>query len=313
MHIILLHNPGAGQGDVTAEQLVEALAQRGHEVSYHSTKKESCEQAIVDAAELVAVAGGDGTVRAAARCVAGSDRLLMILPCGTANNIATQLGVCTGALETIRRMDLLNERRVDAGLAEGPWGEEIFFEGVGFGMLPQIIPFLKAEAKGRKFADRYQAIAHHRELFAQLLKSFKPGHWRVQIDDEPVEGDFFLIEALNIGSVGPWLEIAPGADPGDGKLDVVRIPARAKKTLAKLLRGEIESLEAVQEFDVSRAARVELEWDGSAVHIDSDIWAVGQQGLGKIKQPPSPFAAGVRLSLNARALRVLTPANSTVD
>lgn len=311
MHIVLLHNPGAGQEDVTPKQLVEAFAAQGHEAAYHSTKEESCEQALEDAAELVAVAGGDGTVRAVAKCLAGSGRQLMILPCGTANNIATHLGIVTGALETISRMDTLRERGFDAGLAEGPWGTEDFFEGVGFGMLPQIIPFLKAEAKGREFADRYAKIAHHRGLFAQLLKSYKPATWRLLLDEETVEGDFLLIEILNIGSVGPWLELAPGASPGDGKLDVVRVTEKGRKMLAKLLQGEVEAPEAAEHFDVTRITRVELEWDGSAAHIDSDIWAVGRHGLGKIKRPSGASVGPVRLSLRPRALRVLAPGAAT--
>src|SRR5438477_43689 len=54
-----------------------------------------------------------------------------------------------------------------------------------------------------------------------LVAEYPPSNVAVTIDGQSFAGQYVLIEAMNIKSVGPNLQLAPEADPGDGYLDFV--------------------------------------------------------------------------------------------
>src|SRR5687767_9681421 len=90
MRVLLVHNPSSGDDDHARERLVELICRFGHEVRYAQSKSDwrsLLEQGI----ELIAVAGGDGTVSEVARATAHRGIPIAILPTGTANNIARWL------------------------------------------------------------------------------------------------------------------------------------------------------------------------------------------------------------------------------
>jgi diacylglycerol kinase family enzyme len=81
-------------------------------------------------ADLVVAGGGDGTVACAAQELAGSDQVLGILPAGTANLLAKDLGIPVGAPdEAIRIMQAGEVRAIDVGFI----GEHAFLCAVMFG------------------------------------------------------------------------------------------------------------------------------------------------------------------------------------
>ena len=93
MRVTLIHNPGAGkQGRNDAGGLVALLREGGHEVRYQSSKDDGWEQTLEEPADLIAVAGGDGTVSRVARRLAGRGIPVAARPAGTANNKNRSLG-----------------------------------------------------------------------------------------------------------------------------------------------------------------------------------------------------------------------------
>jgi diacylglycerol kinase family enzyme len=75
---------------------------------------------------------------------------ITILPMGTANNIASTLGLSGLSIDDLiggwangRRMGL------DIGLARGPWGGRYFIEGLGLGLFTDVI----SKLKGRRNVD----------------------------------------------------------------------------------------------------------------------------------------------------------------
>src|SRR5512134_1926658 len=93
MRALLVHNPSAGSGRPTGEELLAALDRAGFSATYCSTKNGDLEEALAQPADIVIVAGGDGTVAKIARTLNDRKTLVAILPFGTANNIARCLGI----------------------------------------------------------------------------------------------------------------------------------------------------------------------------------------------------------------------------
>jgi diacylglycerol kinase (ATP) len=94
--------------------------------------------------DLIAVAGGDGTVGKVARCVIGSRTPIAVLPMGTANNVANGLGVAGRPLEElIEGWKSARCVNFDVGLAKGPWGSQHFIEGFGIGLFAETMSRLK--------------------------------------------------------------------------------------------------------------------------------------------------------------------------
>src|SRR5688500_2936725 len=96
----LLHNPGAGDGEHSPDNLLDMIEAAGFDCSYSSTKKLDKAAIKPHKLDLVILAGGDGTVRKIAPQLLQEDLPIGLLPMGTANNIAKTLGISTDT-ETI--------------------------------------------------------------------------------------------------------------------------------------------------------------------------------------------------------------------
>ena len=126
MRITLLLNPGAGNGGTTAAELRHAIEAAGHQVEVREAKKRHVHKVLDDPGDLVVVAGGDGTVGRVMKALAGSPVPMTILPTGTANNIATSLGIRGEPAALAARWARLDVRRIDVWMARGPWVETPF-------------------------------------------------------------------------------------------------------------------------------------------------------------------------------------------
>src|SRR5262249_39763741 len=96
----LFHNPGAGHGEHPKEELISLVEAAGFECEYSSTKTEGWEKIEALKADLIVLAGGDGTVRKVAPHILGKEIPIGLFPLGTANNIAKTLGI-SGDTETV--------------------------------------------------------------------------------------------------------------------------------------------------------------------------------------------------------------------
>jgi diacylglycerol kinase family enzyme len=168
MKVTLIHNPDAGSTDESCtDEIAASIRAAGHSVICQSPGSADWEKALLEATDLVAVAGGDGTVGNVVQRMIGKSVPITILPMGTANNIASTLGLSGLSID-----DLIggwaNGRRIglDIGLARGPWGERYFIEGLGLGLFTDVM----SKLKGRRNVD----LAHlnaPKEKLDSMVKS----------------------------------------------------------------------------------------------------------------------------------------------
>jgi diacylglycerol kinase family enzyme len=226
MNVTLLVNPGAGNGAASPEELGRVIESAGHRVEIRRARKSAIPKALRDPGDLVAVAGGDGTVGRVMKLLAGGPVPMAILPTGTANNIATSLGIFGDPAAIVASWSRHDIRRVDVGLARGPWGETRFVESVGLGLLAHLIT--------PEVGDNLEGTDEARTEARRAARRLPASEWRVELDGRDLSGAYLLLEAMNIRCAGPKLWLAEQGRAGDGKLEIVRALERDRPTLVAL-------------------------------------------------------------------------------
>ena len=265
MQTLLIHNESAGAGHLTPDELMTALEAGGLRVHHCAPQDPDLARHLAEPADLVVLAGGDGTIARILAKLPFQKRNIAIVPLGTANNIAQSLGILDAAnpgsgneiVTAWRHADIC---AFDIGRVTGPWGETRFVEAVGLGPLARVI--LQFKTDGVAAAD---SIRLGREAFGRALADAGSLKSTVSIDGALLHDDLLLMEAMNIRHAGSRLCLAPEADVADGLFDVVTI-ARDQRdaVLAWLAKGT----DAAPPLTVRRARRVAIDWRGDPLRID---------------------------------------------
>ncbi|WES64561.1 diacylglycerol kinase family protein [Microbacter sp. GSS18] len=175
-------------------------------------------------ARLVIVAGGDGTVRAVAEVLAGTDVPLGIVPQGTGNLLARNLEVPIGDVDAaITRALEPAERRIDLGWIDIDGDDEderVFAVMVGFGLDAQMLVETDEDLK-----DKAGWLAYV-EALGRAVSASEVVAFDLALDGgepERVEGHTLMIG--NCGTIQGGVALLPAAAIDDGQLDLLLISA----------------------------------------------------------------------------------------
>jgi diacylglycerol kinase family enzyme len=236
--------------------------------------KDDYRAALESLGDLVAVAGGDGTVRKVATELRGRGVPIAILPAGTANNISRSLGIDGPMEELIAKWETSSKKRVDVGTASAPWGDAAFIEGMGLGLFATTMSILNSTDKesSAQFDDAQEKLERDIKVLKGILSDYKAHSLDMILDGKPISGEYLLIEALNINYIGPNLHLAPASDPGDGYLDFIFVPEQKREELSQYLVGRLEGKEEAPQLDFERGKHLRLQWEGVEMHVDDKLW-----------------------------------------
>jgi len=272
MKVTFIHNPkSGGRSHSDGDGLVKLIERAGHVVTYASSKDKGWEQTLDAPADLVVVAGGDGTVGKVARLLLGRETPFTILPTGTANNIAKTLGLKHAHLADLVAGWTNGQRtRFDVGTATGPWGSRLFIESFGMGLFAEIMARLgdKDSPEREQLDDQEDEVSSVRDILIEKLRRRTASQLTVTLDGQDLSGAYLLLEAMNICYVGPNLHLAPGADPGDGILDLVLVPEADREQMAEYLASGPDG--PPPELTVHRGKSLRVEWDRADTHVDDE-------------------------------------------
>lgn len=230
MRVILMHNATAGASDHSADDLVERIQAAGHEVVTTVTRKRELSAALRKPCDVVAVAGGDGTVRSAGLVLGGTGVPFVVIPLGTANNIGRRLGFSLDVDEAIEAWHDSYLAGFDRAQVRTQGDVTTFIEGLGFGVFADVLHTLKDEEDPDRGPAR---LKKDRRLFQETLDKAAARMFTVWADGEDLSGEYLMVEVLNTGWVGPNLALAPGASPHDGKFDVALVGEAQRATLRR--------------------------------------------------------------------------------
>ena len=316
MQATLIINPNSGGAEqVKPEEMMEALRGAGYEPVLKSTSsEEELDTALNGIHGLVVSAGGDGTFRAVATRLLGKRVSLTHLPLGTANNVGHALGIEGKALEIIARLKEPRKGAFDVGIVTAPWGRDFFIEACGFGLY----------AEGLKIYDPNEGRSLLRSISSiiETINEFEAQSCQITLDGEDISGTYRMFEVMNTNRFGPWIKLAPDADPGDGLLDVVRIRPDDDESFFRYVRSFIaEELAELPNVEVSRGRCVEIRWTGGfPIHVDAEIRPhisdrskEQNPAEGAVDRITHAGAKTVRIEVMPQALEIWQPSPSPDD
>jgi diacylglycerol kinase (ATP) len=273
MHICLYWNKTAG-GGISLQDLTKVITDAGHTVDRTVEDVSDLPTDLSDV-DCVVAAGGDGTIARAGRALAGGEMPLAILPLGTANNIAMSLDIRGEIADLVTRWHLTEVVRIDVGTVTNGGTSSLFLESVGAGLVTACIDV------GRHMLSKDDPdthLEHARQMYVDTLRHLKPQHYRIKLDDEEVEGEFLLVEALNTPSIGPRVELTGDVNAADHHLSVVAVAESERAQLEQYLAALAAGSDAHAGFKSWRAKCVEIsKVDG--VHVDDQIVDVANSAI----------------------------------
>ena len=209
-------------------------------------------RALADGAELLFVWGGDGTVQRCIDTLADTDTALAILPAGTANLLATNLGIPQD-IEKAVAIGLHGERhRIDVGRFD----DERFAVMCGVGFDASMIQQADGTLKDRLGRAAY-VWTGSRNLRAKPFKA------KIDLDGTPwYVGRASCILVGNVGRLFGGIDVFSDAHPDDGRLEIGVVNADGivdwLRTLARTAVGQAEQSSLVQ---ASSAAKIKVRLD----------------------------------------------------
>ena len=286
---LIFNGKAGGSETASPDHLVEKLHQIGYHTVYRATdSEEDLNEALALITGTVFVAGGDGTIRAAAMHLAGRAGVTLgVIPMGTANNIGRMLGVQGEPLDVIASYQGADVLLFDIGKVTAPWGVDYFLEACGCGAFADVMAEYDPE-NGKSPVRAVQALA-------TTLTTFDPVPVSLKLDGQDLPDiPYALLEVMNTKATGPRLRLATSADPHDGRLDVIRIVQQKRDGvlayMAALARDDFEALPSVQADQIQV---IEIPYHGQAFHVDGEVRPGEQGASGTVKIEVWPGALSV--------------------
>ena len=163
-------------------------------------------------ADLVLVLGGDGTVNEAANGLAGSDIPLAVLPAGTANVLAVELGLGSRMGGALARLPSYEARRIALGRLTAGKEQRYFVSMAGIGLDAKIVTRVDPALK-----DRAGKLAYWAAGLTQLPSRLEPVE--IRVNGFLHQCGFALVSRVR--NYGGDLEIARGASLDRDDFEIV--------------------------------------------------------------------------------------------
>ena len=236
--------------------------------------------ALDEGVDLLAVAGGDGTVNAVAGQLADRDVPLLVVPVGTRNHFATALGLdSVDAAADAARAGI--DRHVDLGAVGG----RVFVNNASIGLYPRLVR--RREAHRRRLSDGLGNVV---AAWEQLRHGRR---FDVDVDGVPHRAwAVFIGNGCYGASLGDLLE-RTALDAGVLDVRVVRAHGRWSRVrlVTALLTGQLTTTRLVERI-VTTGVRIELDRpqvdvavDGEVVALDAPLTVTSRPGALAVRVP----------------------------
>lgn len=294
--VTIILNPKSGRGKgaqqrADLERLLSAAAPslpacwKIVETQAKGHGRELARQAVREGANIVAAAGGDGTLNEVVNGLmdAQTSAVLGLLPLGTGNDFARCIGLGTDLKLAVDTLFEGQPRPVDVGQAHGRWFLNI--AGCGFDAIV-------AERANRGF-PLLRGTSAYIAAIAHSLLHLKPAQLALTLDGETRAVRALMCSVANATSYGGGMKVAPDARIDDGLFDICLLAGAGRLEFVRAFPRVFNGTHVTHPKVTMLRAR--------AVHIESD--------------PPLPLlidgevlgTTPVTFTLAPCALQVMTP------
>ena len=216
----LIFNAGSGRPEESPQQLSSILSAMQDQqilpevyvVRPDSQIETVVHQAIKSGIKLIVVAGGDGTIDSVVGAMVGSEATLGIIPTGTRNNVAFNLGIDGDIAKSVALLRQGRRLKIDVGRVHSGHSRHWFLEAAAIGLVSDLYPM----------ADDIQH--GNLTMIGELLSRFVSATpSRLHMDyggPRPLHTSGLMIMITNMPFFGPHFQISPNVSFRDGHLDV---------------------------------------------------------------------------------------------
>lgn len=275
--LMAIHNPKASDGSYRRDLplILAALRGLGYDVDHRETEAAGhavhlAREAVSANFDLVCAIGGDGTVNETLNGLAGGTVPLAIIPTGTVNVLAMELGVPLDPPDAVHLLETGTVTSIDLGVANDRYFGLMAGVGMDAAVVASLHPGLKRALKEAAFA--VQGITHY-------LAADEP-RIRVETEERVVEGYFVVFG--NSSNYAGGFGITPLADMRDGLLDICVLRDKSFVSTvtywtAALLNAHVKHPKV--EYFRTAEARVVCVDEGQEVLVQTDGEIAGQLPL----------------------------------
>jgi diacylglycerol kinase family enzyme len=276
--VLLNAHSGGGCGPERREEIAALFAQEGLAADIvmagdAAALRSAIERALAAGTRLVVAGGGDGTQAGVASSLAGTDAVQGVLPLGTLNHFAKDLGIPLKLEEAVRTIAQGRVLQVDVGEVNG----RVFINNSSIGLYPEIV-HERERQRMRLGKSKWRALAS-----ATLHVTQRPHTLAVRIESEAedqlrrtpfvfVGNNPYTMEGLDIGA----RESLQG-----GELALYLARRRGRLALLRLaLRALFKRLDQAEDFEVvtgpafvvsTRDARMRVATDGEIAMLQTPL------------------------------------------
>ncbi len=260
----LIFNPYAGRYPSTpfVKRAAAVLRQHGWRVRVVPTRNgqaitQMARRAAQRGVEAVFVAGGDGSAGLAAAGLAGSATALGLLPAGTSNVLAQDLGLArmswlhwSGIEESARLLAHAPVYRADLGRCN----EHPFLLWAGTGLDAVVVQ----RTEPRRRWEKVFGIAKYATYALWTASTWAGMRLKVEVEGREIEGEFIMAVATNIPRfAGGLTQLAPHAKMDDGQMDLWLFRGRTFSDIARiawlLWLGRLDEIPQAEHFRFRQA------------------------------------------------------------
>jgi diacylglycerol kinase (ATP) len=266
---LILFNPHAGQGSNVISQLERAAdlwRDRGWQVELCPTQYAGhatylAREAAAQGYDIVAAAGGDGTVNEVVNGLVSTQTALAVLPIGTVNIWARELGLSMDIQQAADAFLQARLEQIDVGRA----GDRYFLLMAGIGFDAAVTAEIRSEEK-----KRFGAIAYLKQA-VQLAWQFRGSRAKIYVDGRRIRGCVLMVVIGNSQLYGGVVKFTSHAVVNDGVLDVCVIrgqnmlvaPLRLFSVFAKQFnRGQAVEYYQAQQIQIRGKQHLPVQVDG---------------------------------------------------
>lgn len=275
--VTMLTNPAAGHGNArhAAERALARFQQRGVDVNHlvgadARQARQLLDEALAAGTDAVVVAGGDGVISLALQALALGEVPLGIVPAGTGNDHAREYGLPTGDPEAAADIvvdgwtETVDLGRIVPDNAAPSWFGTVM--ATGFDSL--------VSDRVNRMRWPHGRMRYNLAMVAEISKLRLLPFRLTFDDDEPLQVELTLAAFGNTRSYGGGMQICPGADHGDGLLDVTMVHSGSRTKLIRLFPTVFKGTHVnLDEVSTRRAASVRVECPGINAYADGDFVA----------------------------------------